>query len=127
MGLKLTISNPLAYVKAVSGLFVTKKRHAGLTSKEMAILAKLMEHTNSGIITMDARKAVIKELGLKPQNFYNAMVDLKGKQAVSGDELHAIFTSDTITIRNAINNTVSRGRDNEGSSRGATDAIQSDT
>ena len=123
MGLKLTISNPLAYVKAVSGLFVTKKRHAGLTSKEMTILAKLMEHTSSGLITMTARKATIKDLGLKPQNFYNAMVDLKGKQAIVGDELHSIFTSDTITIRNAINNTISRGGNNEGGSGGTSDSI----
>ena len=127
MGLKLTISNPLAYVKAVSGLFVTKKRHAGLTSKEMTILAKLMEHTSSGMITMKARKKVIKELGLKPQNFYNAMVDLKAKQAISGDELHSIFTSDTITIRNAINDTIGRGGDNEGSVGRTSDTVQSST
>ena len=123
MGLKLTISNPLAYVKAVSGLFVTKKRHAGLTSKEMIVIAKLMEHTDSGMITKEARKTTMKELGLKHQNFYNTMVDLKEKQAISGNELHSVFTSSTITIRNAINDTISRGGDNEGGSGGATDSV----
>jgi hypothetical protein len=127
MGLKLTISNPLAYVKAVSGLFVTKKRHAGLTSKEMQVIAKLIEHSEAGVITMSTRKKAIKELALKPQNFYNAMVDLKAKQAISGDELHAIFTSDTITIRNAINDTISRRGDNEGGSGGVTDTLQPST
>ncbi len=102
----MTIATPRAYVQAVSGLYLTRKKYAGLTSKQKDIIAKLIEHSDNGVITVTTRREVMKQLGLKPQNFYNAMVDLKSKQAIIGNELHKIFTSNMITIKNAYNTTI---------------------
>jgi len=103
MGLKLTLKTQASYVRAVSGLFITKDHPSGLTSKDIKIIAKLMEHSKSGIVTFAARKRTMEELGLKQQNFYNAMTILKGKGVLVDEELHRIFTSDTLTVNYAPN------------------------
>ena len=103
MGLKLTLKSPVSYVRAVSGLFITKEHPSGLTSKDIKIIAKLIEHSKSGIVTFAARKKTMEELGLKQQNFYNAMTILKGKGVLVDEELHRIFTSDMLTVNYAPN------------------------
>ena len=103
MGLKLTLKSPASYVRAVSGLFITKDHPSGLTSKDIKIIAKLMEHSKSGIVTFAARKKTMEELELKQQNFYNAMTILKGKGVLVDEELHRIFTSDMLTVNYAPN------------------------
>jgi len=104
MGLTLTIKSSREYAKAISGLFISKKNPSGLTSKEIEIVAKLMEHCKQGIITSSARQASMEELKMKKQNFYNAMSVLKGKQVITGEELNKVFTTDTIRINNANSN-----------------------
>jgi len=101
MGLKLTIKSPVGYVRAVSGLFITKANPSGLTAKEIEIVAKLMEYSSSGIITFPARKKTMDDLELKTQNFYNAMTVLKKKGVVVNEELHRIFTSKNLTVHYA--------------------------
>jgi len=101
MGLKLTLKNPVSYIRAVSGLFITKESPSGLTSKDIRIIAKLMEYSTSGVITFSARKRTMDDLGLKNQNFYNAMTTLKNKGVVVNEELHRIFTSKNLTINYA--------------------------
>ncbi len=103
MGLKLTLQSPVGYIRAVSGLFITKVHPSGLTPREIDIIAKLMQHSVSGIVTFAARKKTMSELDLKPQNFYNAMVILKEKGVMINKELHRTFTTNTITIRYAGN------------------------
>jgi hypothetical protein len=103
MGLKLTLQSPVAYVRAVSGLFITKDHPSGLTSKEVRIIAKLMEHSTKGVITFAARKKTMEELGFKRQNFYNAMTVLKSKGVMVDEEMHRIFTSHILTINYANN------------------------
>ena len=103
MGLKLTVKNPAAYVKAASGLFITKSHPSGLTNKEIRIIAKLIEHASSGVLTFAARKKTMDELVMKRQAFYNAMTILKAKGVLVDEELHRIFTSDSLTIKNASN------------------------
>lgn len=104
MGLKLTLQSPVAYVRAVSGLFITKNHPSGLTGKEIKIIAKLMEHSTSGVLTFAARKKTMDELGLKQQNFYNAMTILKSKGVLVDEELHRIFTSTSLNINYASSN-----------------------
>ena len=103
MGLKLTVHNSVAYVRAVSGLFITKSHPSGLTNKEVRIIAKLIEHSSSGVLTFAARKKTMDELVMKRQAFYNAMTILKAKGVLVNEELHRIFTSDSLTIKNASN------------------------
>jgi len=103
MGLKLTLQSPVSYVRAVSGLFITKDHPSGLTTKEIRIIAKLMQHSKSGIVTFSARKKTMDELGLKTQNFYNAMTMLKSKGVMINEELHRIFTSPSLTVNYAPN------------------------
>ena len=102
MGLKLTLQSPVAYVRAVSGLFITKDHPSGLTGKEVRIIAKLMEHSTKGVVTFAARKKTMEELGLKTQNFYNAMTILKGKGVLIDEEMHKIFTSTSLTVNYAL-------------------------
>ncbi len=101
MGLKLTVQSPVAYVRAVSGLFITKNHPSGLTGKEIKIVAKLMEHSPSGIVTFAARKRTMDELELKEQNFYNVMTILKKKGVIVGEELHRIFRTDQLSVNYA--------------------------
>ena len=102
MGLKLTVQSPVAYVRAVSGLFITKNNPSGLTSKEIRIIAKLMQHSSSGVVTFATRKRVMDELEIKQQHFYNSMTTLKSKGVLVNEELHRIFTSDSLTINHAL-------------------------
>ncbi len=103
MGLKLTLQSPVGYIRAVSGLFITKKYPSGLTPREIDIVAKLMEHSSAGTVTFAARKKTMTELEMKPQNFYNAMVILKEKGVMIEQELHRTFTTNAITIKYAGN------------------------
>ena len=79
MGLKLKVNSSLDYVRAVSGLFINGKSPSGITSNEIILIAKLIEHSNSGLITFSVRKKVMTDLDIKNQNFYNAMVILRKK------------------------------------------------
>lgn len=101
MGLKLTLKSPVAYVRAVSGLFITKNHPSGLTSKEIKIISKLMEYSTSGVVTFAARKKTMEDLTMKRQAFYNAMTILKAKNVLVDEELHRIFTSNMLTINYA--------------------------
>ena len=101
MGLKLTIKSPAGYVRAVSGLFITKEYPSGLTIREMQIIASLINHSKSGVLTFASRKKTMDELEIKSQHFYNAMVVLKRKGVLVEDELHRIFTSSNLTINYA--------------------------
>ena len=101
MGLKLTLRSPRDYVVAISGLFVNKRHPQGLTLKEIDVVASLITHSKQGIITTSARKKVMEELKLEPQNFYNTMSSLKSKQAIDGEELHKLFTVESIHLIHA--------------------------
>jgi len=103
MALKLTLKSSAGYVRAVSGLFITKNHPSGLTPREIDIIAKLIEHSSSGVVTFAARKKTMEQLDLKPQNFYNAMVILKEKGVMIEQELHRTFTTNAITIKYASN------------------------
>lgn len=105
MGLTLTITSPRAYVKAVSGLFISPKYPMGLTIKEIDILARLMEHSPQGALTQKVRNKVMEDLNFTPQNFWNTMTSLRKKKAISRDELHKIFTAKTIKIHYALRST----------------------
>lgn len=101
MGLKLNLKNPRDFVLAISGLFVSKKHLRGLTPKEIDVLGALMEHAKHGVITGSARKKVMDQLQIEPQNFYKIMTALKAKKAINGEELHQLFTTDEITLYHA--------------------------
>ena len=103
MGLKLNLSSPRAYVQAVSGLFISPNHPNGLTSKEMNVLSCLIEYSTHGIVTQEAREKSIDKLKFTKQNFYNAMSTLKSKQAIKGESLHSIFTSDNLMLSYANN------------------------
>lgn len=96
--LNLRLNSSKAYVRAVSGLFITPKNAAGLTPKEQEMLALLMDHSHDGYISQRTRKIVRETLGMEEQLFYNRMSKLKKKQAIIGEELHSIFKSTNINI-----------------------------
>lgn len=123
--LKLNLKKPKEYVQAVSGLFHSVK-HGGLTSKEIEILARLLDKCPDGVISKRAREGVANELGMKIQNFYNTMSSLKKKRAISGDELHMLFTVRSIKLNYANSSTISRGGNNEGDVSGSGHPVQED-
>lgn len=98
MNLKLNLNSPEAYVRAVSGLFISKKHPLGLTQKEIKLISKLIEHSPSGVVTFSARKKTMDEFALKPQNLYNTMTILRSKGVFVEDELHKVFTSSSLTV-----------------------------
>jgi hypothetical protein len=101
MALKLKVNTSDAYVRAVSGIFITKKNPSGLTPKEIELISKLMEHSVKGVITSKTRTVVTEAMGWKKQNFYNMVVILKTKGVLVDEELHRIFTSGSINLQYA--------------------------
>ena len=123
--LRLNLKRPKEYVRAVSGLFYSK--YGGLTDKEIDILARLLDKCPNGVITQRARDEVIEEMGMKTQNFYNTMSTLKRKRAISGDELHMLFTVGQIKLNYANSSTNHRGDSNEGDVSGPGHTVQEDS
>ena len=101
MQLNLKVNHPKKYVQAVSGLFINARSPSGLTSREIDMIALLIEHSTSGLITHDTRKIVMEKMGTKRQRFYNMMATLKGKGIVSNGELHRLFTASVIKLNYA--------------------------
>jgi hypothetical protein len=101
MGLKLKVTTSEGYVRAVSGLFITKGNPSGLTKREVEMVAKLMKHSVKGVITSKTRDKVTDEMGWKKQNFYNMVVILKAKGVLIDEELNRIFTAGAINLEYA--------------------------
>ena len=98
MKLRLELSNPSSYVRAVSGLLISKDSPNGLTPKEIKMIALIMKYSEYGEITSEVREKIAEDMSLKKQALYNAMATLRSKGAISENSLSKLFTSESITI-----------------------------
>lgn len=109
MSLRLEVGKAKSYVRAVSGLFINARTPSGLTSKEIEIIALLMEHSKSGIITQNTRKKVMEVMGMKRQSLYNMMTILKSKNVMNDGELNRLFTVGEVNVKYATDSRDNRG------------------
>ncbi len=91
-----------SFVRAVSGLFITKDNPNGLTPKECTVVACFLHYTPSGsIVTKQVKVSVANDLNLGLQVATNYVTKFRKKGVITTDlKLHPVFYKDKIIIEN---------------------------
>ncbi len=89
MNRTLTVNSALAFVTAVSGVFITPDNPSGLTKREREVVAALLDIIDDGTINPRIQKKLWQQfketVNLRTQSMSNMMSVLKIKRAVEFD------------------------------------------
>lgn len=87
MNKSLTVTTAIAYVTAVSGVFITPANPSGLTKREREVVSALLDIIDDGKINPRIEKKLWQQfketVNLKTQAMSNMMRALKNKRAVT--------------------------------------------
>lgn len=97
-----------AFVRAVSGLFITKNNPSGLTPKEctlIAVLIFILKQQGRTIVTKEIKEELANTTNHNFQVVTNYIAKLKSKGVINEDnKLHDVFFKTKIIIENGESN-----------------------
>jgi hypothetical protein len=86
------------YIRALTGIFISKSNPMGITEKEALILARmrdLFQEHRTEQLNQEIRKKLRMEFNLKTQSLHNMIAILRKKKLITQDnKLHKILRPD---------------------------------
>lgn len=96
--LKINVSSRAAWLTMVANAFISRQYPYGLTQTELQFINLALKFNPQGKLNFAVKRKIMDAMGIRRQSLYNMISVLRKKRALEGNQLHKIFTSNSIII-----------------------------